>query len=413
MSVATIMTSSENNKKTQIKDLIFITEFYPCGVSEAFIENEIGILSENFVRIFIITTTPTDNPARQIPSNVTLIKLERPHRYYERFLAITNIMFWKELFKTSLNPRKIWFGLNFLGKSLMIKRTIRKTLKTYKIINPALYSYWFTEGACAISMIKKVQKKLSRAHRFDLYEYGNSFFFQPFQKQMLEKLDLVLPCSNQGTGYLKGKFPAFKTKIHTSYLGTFKPNRTIKKLSTAFCIVSCSAITETKRVEMIVHGISKFEEKHKINIKWAHIGSGTRETIVRELAKQKLKRTEYEFLGQLPNREVFKYYQNHSVNLLINLSSSEGLPVSMMEALSFGIPIIATDVGGVAEIVNNQTGILLSANPSYEEIASAIEKCQKMTTNEYQQLRNSCIQFWTENFKATKNYKEFMQFFYA
>jgi len=45
--------------------------------------------------------------------------------------------------------------------------------------------------------------------------------------------------------------------------------------------------------------------------------------------------------------------------LFINTSSSEGIPVSMMEAQSFGIPILAMDVGGVREIVGPQTGRLL------------------------------------------------------
>ncbi|MFR4320263.1 MAG: glycosyltransferase [Blautia massiliensis (ex Durand et al. 2017)] len=45
----------------------------------------------------------------------------------------------------------------------------------------------------------------------------------------------------------------------------------------------------------------------------------------------------------------------------MNVSSSEGIPVSIMEATSFGIPGIATDAGGTKEIIRDkENGVLLS-----------------------------------------------------
>lgn len=41
------------------------------------------------------------------------------------------------------------------------------------------------------------------------------------------------------------------------------------------------------------------------------------------------------------------------------MSDSEGIPVSIMEAMSFGIPVIARNVGGMSEIVNEENGLLL------------------------------------------------------
>jgi len=46
--------------------------------------------------------------------------------------------------------------------------------------------------------------------------------------------------------------------------------------------------------------------------------------------------------------------------------------VSIMEAQSVGITVIATSVGGNSEIVTNESGLLLSANPDVDEIANAI-----------------------------------------
>lgn len=46
-------------------------------------------------------------------------------------------------------------------------------------------------------------------------------------------------------------------------------------------------------------------------------------------------------------------------DLFLNISESEGVPFSIMEALSAGIPVMATDVGGTAEIIDDTVGRLL------------------------------------------------------
>ena len=69
--------------------------------------------------------------------------------------------------------------------------------------------------------------------------------------------------------------------------------------------------------------------------------------------------------GYVPIEQIMNYYRENPVDVIVNVSESEGgSPVSIMEALSCGIPAIATAVGGNPEIVSEQNGILLSANPS-------------------------------------------------
>jgi colanic acid/amylovoran biosynthesis glycosyltransferase len=56
--------------------------------------------------------------------------------------------------------------------------------------------------------------------------------------------------------------------------------------------------------------------------------------------------------------QVIDYYTTNHIALFLSLSSREGLPVSLMEAISCGIPLLATTVGGVSEVVNENTGRL-------------------------------------------------------
>ncbi|MDD0858820.1 glycosyltransferase [Arthrobacter alpinus] len=58
-----------------------------------------------------------------------------------------------------------------------------------------------------------------------------------------------------------------------------------------------------------------------------------------------------ELKGAVANDEVLNFYRNHEISVFINVSTSEGVPVSIMEAISFDIPVVATSVGGTPEIV--------------------------------------------------------------
>lgn len=77
------------------------------------------------------------------------------------------------------------------------------------------------------------------------------------------------------------------------------------------------------------------------------------------------------FTGNLNHDEVMSLY--NSVDIFINPSYSEGLPTTVLEAGLMKCPIVATDVGGTSEIVqNNKEGIL--CNPTVESIEQALEK---------------------------------------
>ena len=58
--------------------------------------------------------------------------------------------------------------------------------------------------------------------------------------------------------------------------------------------------------------------------------------------------------------------------MFLNASVSEGTPVSVMEAISCGIPVIATAVGGNPEIVSEVNGLVVSPDPTPGEIAAAM-----------------------------------------
>lgn len=388
------------------KTLFFLTDNYPYGHGEPFIENEINILADNFKKVIIISKNILDKQTRSVPKNCEVYRISKD---YKKIVSVLLDKYYIHDLLRNIdikNMKKI-FSFQFYSKLIELK--ITELIKLYKIEKSdiILYSYWFYNGAYAGSVLKRkdiVYKVISRAHRYDLYLEEN---YQPLKNIILSNLSHLIACSKEGTEYLKNKYPEYATKIKYSYLGTnntdeFKPKQKNK------VILSCSYIVKVKRVELIVDALSKL---HDNDITWYHIGSGVLEKDVNEAARVKLKNIKYKFLGQLSNKQVLKFYKDNNILCLVNVSSSEGLPVSMMEAQSFGIPIIATNVGGVSEIVNEKTGYLLAANPDSDDILQSIENIISLSTNDYRQLQINSYKNWNCNFNAEKNYNKFVELY--
>jgi len=106
----------------------------------------------------------------------------------------------------------------------------------------------------------------------------------------------------------------------------------------------------------------------------------------------------------MTQEEIFSFYRNQAVTWFVNVSESEGIPVSIMEAMSFGIPVIATNVGGSSEIVrNNKNGYLLEKEFKIATLLECILDRQK----EYIIKRQEAHRTWREQYQAETNYREF------
>ncbi len=85
------------------------------------------------------------------------------------------------------------------------------------------------------------------------------------------------------------------------------------------------------------------------NVKFIILGTGTDETMLRDLAKKKGMESQVVFLGQIDHAEMPKYLKISDI--FIRPSISEGMGNSFVEAMAAGIPVIATQEGGIADFL--------------------------------------------------------------
>ena len=80
-----------------------------------------------------------------------------------------------------------------------------------------------------------------------------------------------------------------------------------------------------------------------------------------------------------------------------------------MEALSFGIPVIATDVGGTSELVSDKVGELISSTFTTESLGQNIEKLLNLKSEELLLLRSNARSIFELKVNAKINYLLFYQ----
>jgi glycosyltransferase involved in cell wall biosynthesis len=173
-------------------------------------------------------------------------------------------------------------------------------------------------------------------------------------------------------------------------------------------VVSCSAMVAVKRLNLMAQGLGRLASEYPdLPIEWTHLGDGEERDRLEAAARGLPPNLRAIFPGSLANAQVLDFYRTHPVDVFLNTSQSEGIPVAMMEAQSFGIPIAAPDVGAVSEIVTGENGVLMSADPSPEEIARAVANLADCTHNTAK--RAESLRTWLERYNAGTNYPRFVE----
>ncbi len=397
-----------------------ITSGFPYGNGESFVEGEIEHLNDFFSKVVIISHNVNSENKRKLNNDFNIHRIKYGLSTFQKLISIfhlLNPLFWKE-FKLIIKSPKANLSIGIIKTILISLHNAKNLRKKYsRVISEYnsehnknyCYSYWSNDSAIALAMLKIKHKEFicfSRIHGWDVFFETSKFSYLPCRNFISNNLNSIFSISKFGLDYcLKNWEISLPFSIRLSRLGVKQQNY-LANTSRDFTIVSCSNLIYLKRIDLLINSLSHI----KINLKWIHFGDGELFNLLKNMAIKLLpKNINYEFKGAVPNSQILDYYKNNSPSLIINLSNSEGIPVSIMEAFSFGIPAIATNVGGISEIVNDKNGFLLDANPSSKEVANVIEGFYNLKRNFKESKRKAAYKTWSKEYNADNNYAKFVE----
>jgi glycosyltransferase involved in cell wall biosynthesis len=192
-------------------------------------------------------------------------------------------------------------------------------------------------------------------------------------------------------------------------LEIFKPIKNVSD-NRSFIIITVGTVWRPKRIDRVIMVADYLRKNYDIDVKFEIIGDGEQLNEMVELAKSR---------GLYGNMVIFKprsenilvEYQNSNALLLV--SDHEGTPNVVLEALACGLPVIATAVGDVPELVIDGSTGFIHQPEDISGMASSIIKlvkdpllCQEigkagreLVKNKYsaQTLRNGLLKIYNGN----------------
>jgi len=183
-----------------------------------------------------------------------------------------------------------------------------------------------------ISLTDDMEKKIREVCNREIFVIPNGIdlnVFEGFSKEELRK-----------------KFGLSKNEKTILYVGTLRP---------------------IKGLTYLIEAVKIINDK---NIKLLLVGRGEERKHLEKLVKKFKIENIVTFVGRVPNKEVFEYMAASDVLVLPSLS--EGFPNVILEAMASGLPIVATKVGGVPKIVNNEVNGFLVDPKNPKQICEAL-----------------------------------------
>lgn len=112
-----------------------------------------------------------------------------------------------------------------------------------------------------------------------------------------------------------------------------------------------------------------------------------------------------ELLGFKQGKELEELIQN-AMYVIVPSEWYENNPLSIIEAMAMGIPVIGSNIGGIPELINNEKNGFLFETKNVHDLKSKIQKALAITDHQYFELSQNAISFAKANFSEESHYQK-------
>lgn len=364
------------------KKIVIITSFFPFGKSEIWAANELNSQLELGNKIIIIPRTGKGKIINKdaIKFNTNLIDL--PFFNWSIFIFLIRTILLKpfqflklliEIIKQSNSIIDFIKGIIILPKSLFLA----KSLKHSKIDHIHAFS---TTSTAVMAFILSSNLKVPWSYTLHSSSILNSNYKRSllFHSRSASKCRTISEITANDLSNFIG--PSLSKKVAMIHLGVNVKDLKNKKsiMDDYFIIATPAELKEHKGHVYAIEAAKKLIDMGVSNFKWFFYGSGPLLNQLQKKVKELNLINHCYFPGNIDHHQLLNKYENNEVDIVVSSSISilnvfEGIPVSLMEAMSYEIPVIATDCGGTKELVDGQSGILVNEKDP-EALKNAIFK---------------------------------------
>jgi glycosyltransferase involved in cell wall biosynthesis len=290
-------------------------------------------------------------------------------------------------------------GIPYVFPSITTLGVFTKSVKAAKIVHA--HGHPYLSSLLAGKLAKQYGKPFVLTQHNTYIEYNNIFDQVErvndltVGKQTLRDADKVIAISNATKNYVLslGVKPGKVTVIHNGVdLKRFRPIPTVKtQMRQKLGIPPDAKVVLTVRRLVYKNGIDTLIEsanqaiKKNPKIVFLVVGKGPDMGGVQQQIKQLGIENNFKLTGFVADEDLHLYYNTADMFALPS-KSGEGLPLVAQEAMACGLPVVATNVGGIREIMVEKFGKLVPANNS-EAFAEAILEFAEMDFTQNGELR--------------------------
>jgi glycosyltransferase involved in cell wall biosynthesis len=232
-----------------------------------------------------------------------------------------------------------------------------------------------------------------------------AWFHQKLRKRYV---DFFICPSNIFAEHLKNKVSINSNKVKVvphfieweSFTETKNPNNKN--------ILYIGRLSEEKGIEYLIHAIPKISREHP-EIELHIIGEGNIKQNLNDLTNKLEIEDKVLFHGYLPHDNLAIMYRKSSVFVLPSVCM-ENAPLTILEAMSQGTPVITTNIGGQAELVKNGVNGLLVKPGDPEDLAEKI--CNILNDKELaREMGENGIKIVEENYTPEKHLRRLIEIY--
>lgn len=162
--------------------------------------------------------------------------------------------------------------------------------------------------------------------------------------------------------------------------------------------------------EFVIKALSYLKKEGKTNYEYQVVGSGDA-TFLERISRKYNVQDQLKIIGQVPHLKVFEWLE--SIDIYIQPSLQEGLPRAVIEAMSYAVPCIGTDVAGIPELISND---VLYHKKDYVSLANIILTMNTKRQNElakrnFEESKKYNVEILAE--RRREFYNKFKKFYFG